>query len=571
MASNFESDNAYEILGVPRKADVPTIRKAFKKLAIKYHPDARPAQEKEYAAKVFAKINLAHEMLRDPDKRAKYDAALDRGITPELDKDVDDAMAFHSLADIVGEIASLKIPADQNKILSPLDTTLRNQLLVPNLIRSENIRENVIALMPFGSIILHKHYSLPPGKLTQGFLAVTELRIIVLMMFVHTWESDDTKYTETYWRTISFVYGGIKNLSIREAGRISQSYSITLEDEDGTLFHLSINESNLTRLFLVVNKYQLPLKIESSADQGSEYVEAVLVSTIPLILYAIPYIIAPICVLCADRDDFAETWAGLYNGLTNLYLTSLAIYLFLFLLSFLVVRVYCSWKSPLVEDIFGKLVFNFSDGAKEDLLQKTEPQKLKAQKPPDKSPEPSPLNTPPPVQPKTPPAPQASQPPASPRPQAKEQSAPASVAVPSSILGAASKDKPQEKPPTPPKPEQQKPATGGAAPVSMPSSLKPQVKQKPEQKPASIPRQEAPKKGPEKKDERPDAKMPPSTTAQQRPSPQPGPQQKPNKEAPQKYIISCPRCGGKMKVMKSSNKRGKCPHCGQPIEVSFPQ
>lgn len=61
----------YEILGVSKNASDDEIKKAYRKLAVKYHPDKNPG-DKEAEAK-FKEINEAHDVLSDKQKRARYD------------------------------------------------------------------------------------------------------------------------------------------------------------------------------------------------------------------------------------------------------------------------------------------------------------------------------------------------------------------------------------------------------------------------------------------------------------------------------------------------------------------
>lgn len=61
----------YSILGVPKTASEEDIKKAYRKLARKHHPDLNPNDAD--AHKTFQQINEANEVLSDPDKRKKYD------------------------------------------------------------------------------------------------------------------------------------------------------------------------------------------------------------------------------------------------------------------------------------------------------------------------------------------------------------------------------------------------------------------------------------------------------------------------------------------------------------------
>ena len=62
----------YKILGVDKNATVDEIKKAYRKLARKYHPDVNP--DNKEAERKFKEINEANEVLSDPKKRKKYDA-----------------------------------------------------------------------------------------------------------------------------------------------------------------------------------------------------------------------------------------------------------------------------------------------------------------------------------------------------------------------------------------------------------------------------------------------------------------------------------------------------------------
>lgn len=74
----------YSVLGVSRDADEDTIKKAFRKLAMKYHPDKNPGKANEQK---FKEINQAHEVLSDKKKRALYDEFGEESLSQNFDPD----------------------------------------------------------------------------------------------------------------------------------------------------------------------------------------------------------------------------------------------------------------------------------------------------------------------------------------------------------------------------------------------------------------------------------------------------------------------------------------------------
>ncbi len=67
----MEYKDYYTVLGVDRKAGEAEIKRAYRKLALKYHPDHNPNNKQ--AEDKFKEINEAYQVLSDAEKRARYD------------------------------------------------------------------------------------------------------------------------------------------------------------------------------------------------------------------------------------------------------------------------------------------------------------------------------------------------------------------------------------------------------------------------------------------------------------------------------------------------------------------
>src|SRR5688572_24471158 len=78
MATMAGKRDYYEVLGVQRTASDKDIANAYRKLAMKFHPDANP--DDELATEKFKEAAEAYEILRDSEKRARYDQFGHQGV-----------------------------------------------------------------------------------------------------------------------------------------------------------------------------------------------------------------------------------------------------------------------------------------------------------------------------------------------------------------------------------------------------------------------------------------------------------------------------------------------------------
>ncbi len=94
----------YDILGVPKNASDDDIKKAYRKLAMKHHPDRNQGADGKKSEEKFKEAKEAYEMLSDPQKRAAYDQYGHAGVDPNMGAGRAGPEGFGGFAEAFGDI-----------------------------------------------------------------------------------------------------------------------------------------------------------------------------------------------------------------------------------------------------------------------------------------------------------------------------------------------------------------------------------------------------------------------------------------------------------------------------------
>ncbi|MDQ6967317.1 MAG: molecular chaperone DnaJ [Mariprofundaceae bacterium] len=97
----------YEVLGIAKDADANTIKRAYRKMAMKYHPDRNP--DDKVAAENFREVTEAYEVLTDDNKRARYNQYGHAGVDEQMQDfwgrgGAQDSNAFRDFGDMFGDV-----------------------------------------------------------------------------------------------------------------------------------------------------------------------------------------------------------------------------------------------------------------------------------------------------------------------------------------------------------------------------------------------------------------------------------------------------------------------------------
>ena len=121
-----EKRDYYEVLGVSKGASADEIKKAYRKMAIKYHPDKNPGDKE--AEEKFKEAAEAYDVLSDADKRARYDK-FGHSMGPQKDSAVPAVAAVSTVVAACRWRIFLLISATYSEMVSAADSVVDSEEL----------------------------------------------------------------------------------------------------------------------------------------------------------------------------------------------------------------------------------------------------------------------------------------------------------------------------------------------------------------------------------------------------------------------------------------------------------
>ena len=139
----------YEVLGVNKSTSKDELKKAYRKLAMKYHPDRNP--DDQAASEKFKELSEAYEILSDDQKRQAYDQFGHDGVNPSFSNAQGAAEGFSDIfgdifSDIFGGSTRTRSRSQRGADLSysvevSLEAPLKVQVLTLTFLRARDVQE----------------------------------------------------------------------------------------------------------------------------------------------------------------------------------------------------------------------------------------------------------------------------------------------------------------------------------------------------------------------------------------------------------------------------------------------
>jgi DnaJ-domain-containing protein 1 len=302
------SDDAtkYEILGVAPYATDDELRVAYRRLALLYHPDRHPEEDREIAGQIFARIASAYATLSDPERRRRYDLALSRNEEYQ-ESAVNESLI--SLAEILAGIGAYEHMFSEDslgEISGDLDYVVQRNLI-------DQLGEEIVEAWPLPAAPSGEKHR---GTFSKGALVLTNLR--VLFPYTFSWQETHGNVKTTY------KGAGMPTLPLPVLDRIVVVVENRVKRKHFLDFHfkgervrISPRRTNLSKLLLVAQLWAVPIEARQDDAKWAELRWALwrpwLIGSIVLVMF---FLAAGVLGLfgdgivdnMADLSDFFRRW-----------------------------------------------------------------------------------------------------------------------------------------------------------------------------------------------------------------------------------------------------------------------
>jgi DnaJ-domain-containing protein 1 len=250
----------YAALGVQSSVDQVALRKRYRALALENHPDRFDSPEqKAMASGKFKAIREAYEVLADTEQRRRYDASLAQGRPFVAAKRAGDT-SESSLADIFSDVDRFQFPTNARQIT---DERVR-ELINKSIISSDTLKEKVISVHGVvKSDICQSTVAVIRGAAaTATNLVLTNFRIIIGISGSSSYQSGNTRYSQTYWAGTTVMLSNLSRIDLTVSGGRSTTFDVALYGPEtplaGTRCTLS---GSPTALLWLANLYAIPVVV----------------------------------------------------------------------------------------------------------------------------------------------------------------------------------------------------------------------------------------------------------------------------------------------------------------------
>ncbi len=240
----------YKILQVNRSANRTDIKRAYRRMCLKTHPDLFSGSEKKAAEERFIEIHEAYDVLSERQKRAAYDDHIRRyGIDAFSEAPAAAAAGeYDSLAKILKDIADMEMPPPYSR-LSAFHPVLKKKLQ-GILAHTRQFNEDVLEIVECAAIAAVGEFNL----VLEACLIVTNMRLLYMAR-------DDEKRVQV----ISVMLTDLRHVRLRPREDNPGAVEFTCLGGSNEHFSVSISRDIITRLMIILKLYHVPIDLIPAA------------------------------------------------------------------------------------------------------------------------------------------------------------------------------------------------------------------------------------------------------------------------------------------------------------------